>query len=153
MPKMIKITLSRPSTDVNWGIADEMGLSDELMTSYNLMRSKINYDAATPGSYTSQSVFNSPDDLHMERYYLFNDYPSNNGGTTPANLAQWFWKARRAADSEHIGDVTVNSTNPLTNEAMSYKYNKFQEWMRNWRASNGIKPISYEEVDHTFPTE
>ena len=147
MPKMIKVTMERPSNSVGWGIVTDENPGADIVDSYNNLVAKTNYDSADPAAYVGETNWNSPDDLHAVRYFKFDDYPA----TTPADLATWFWKKRRAIDLAGLTDAEVTVKDPITGNDKVVKYNKYQKWMTTWMADKGIKFVSYEEVDHDFP--
>lgn len=152
MPKMIKLTYTRPSTDVEWprplsSYSGYDGLSNDIKTSWTNYNAGINYAVAPADSaQKAQTIVNSPNELSMEQYFWFSDYPE----TTPANLKNYFYTKIRAYEST-VADENVTGTNPITNEAMTVSFNKFNRWIRAYQNDNGIVVASVEEVDYDFP--
>jgi len=147
MPKMIKVTLKRPSNSIGWGIVADENPGDAVVTSHAAVQAKTLYTSTDPAAYIKQTVFDSPDDLHMQIYFKFNDYPDS----TPSNLKSWFWDKKRAIDTAELSDTTKSITDPITGDARTLNYNVYQKWINEYFNANGITFTAWEEVEHSFP--
>jgi hypothetical protein len=145
MPKMIKVVISRPSTDVAWGIPADENPGADIVASYDIVEAKTKHDSTDPAGYVAQTVFDSPDTLHLTRYFKFDNYPD----TTPADLRSWFWKNRRAV-GDTMNDATASTVDPITGDAVDKTYNKYSKWINMWFTAKKITYVSVEEVEQDF---
>jgi len=153
MPKMIKVTYTKPSEDVEWhypltSYSGYAGIAEDIKTSHANFKTQTEYTSAPADAPLKvQTVVNSPNNLSLERYMLFSDYPE----TTPSNLEAWFISKTRAYEKT-IADNTITGTNPLSpDENITVSVNKGMRWVSKYMIENGICVSSIQEVDHDFP--
>jgi len=151
MPKMIKVTYSRPSEDIAWPypLTNYTDLAEDIKTSHATFKAGINYASApADASIKIQTVTNSPNNLSMERYMWFSDYPE----TTPTQLETWMISKIRGYEAT-VADANITGTNPDGGASITVSYNKGNRWVRDYQRLNNISISSVEEVDHEFPSE